>query len=159
MFEAFKSEAERTEDATKEMSPGQVQAFRIAAVLLATHALLGLGISVLAGGKGLPLLQTVVALLLARALYQLKSNWAAVVLVILPVGAIAVTSMLALHTSLSTEWLVLGPVWGLTLAMFLLLRGDPSEGRRIAAIGLYALPALPFYFLAILGALAMRLGG
>ena len=135
-------------------SPDQAAALRLAAVLLVVNVLVLLLVCLLLRSTKVPLIQIVVALGLAPHLYLLRPNaeaWtlglAAVAGVISPLVAFRQYLFLAaLGQSL--------PVWGLSLALFLLLIGEPRKARRIAAVALYVLLTVGIYALAVAGQLS-----
>lgn len=86
MFEAFKTEEEKVAERGRQMSPDRVKSYRLASIVLVLNAVLLALLAVLTPGPGFPVVAVAVALLLAHALFQLKSNWADAVLVIAVAG-------------------------------------------------------------------------
>ena len=155
MFDAFKTEAEQVAERAGQMSPDAVKGYRLAAILLAVNALLLALLALLTPGPGFPVVAVGVALLLARALYQLKSNWADAVVVIAVAGT-------GIHTFLQL-WAqpflnaILGSLgsWGVVGALVLLLTGEPTPRRRAVALAVFIILTGTFY----LFALASLVGG
>lgn len=147
MFEAFKTEAEKVAERGRQMSPDVVKSYRLAAVLLGLNALLLVLLALLTPGPGFPVVSIGVSLLLARALYQLKSNWADAVVVISVAGT-CLQTLLQLWARPPGD-AILGSLgaWGTAGALVLLLTGEPGPGRRVAALALFLLLAavsIPF---------------
>ena len=155
MFEAFKTEAEQVAERAGQMSPDAVKAYRLAAILLAVNALLLALLAVLTPGPGFPVVAIGVALLLARALYQLKSNWADAVVVIAVAGT-GIQTFLQLWAQPFVD-AILGSLgaWGIVGALVLLLTGEPSPRRRAVALAVFIILTSSFYLLA-LASLAAR---
>jgi hypothetical protein len=139
-------------------SPDKAASLRLAAILLVVNVLVLLLVCLLLRSTQVPLIQIVVALGLARHLYRLRPSaeaWAlglaAVAGVISPLLAFRQYPFLpALGQSL--------PVWGLSLALFLLLIGEPGRARRIAAVAVYVVLTVGIYSLAV-GEHLLRLRG
>ena len=137
MFEAFKTETEQAAERERRMSPDAVKSYRLASLLLGLNALLLTLVAVLTPGPGFPVVPVGVALLLARALYQLKSNWADAVVVI-AVGGTSLQTLLQLWAQPPGDAILasLGS-WGVAGALVLLLTGEPGPKRRAAAVAVF----------------------
>ena len=155
MFEAFKTEAEQVAERGRQMSPDAVKGYRLASILLVLNALLLALLAVLTPGPGFPVVAIGIALLLARALYQLKSNWADAVVVIAVAGT-GIQTFLQLWAQPPVD-AMLGSLgaWGVVGALVLLLTGRPSPSRRAAALAVFIILTGSFYLLA-LASLAAR---
>lgn len=149
MFEAFKTEAEQVAERGRQMSPDAVKGYRLASILLAVNALLLALFAVLTPGPGFPLVPIGLALLLARALYQLKSNWADAVVVIAVAGT-GIQTLLQLWAQPFVDAILsnLGG-WGVAGALVLLLTGKPGPSRRAAALAVFIIVTGSFYLLAV----------
>ena len=139
MFDAFKTEAEQVAERGRSMSPDAVKGYRLAAILLVLNALLLALLAVLTPGPGFPVVLIGVSLLLARALYQLKSSWAATVVVISVAGT-GLQTLLQFWAQPPVDAILdsLGS-WGVAGALVLLLTGEPGAGRRAAAVAVFLL--------------------
>ena len=139
MFEAFKTETEQVAERERRMSQDAVKSYRLASLLLGLNALLLALVAFLTPGPGFPVVPVGVALLLARALYQLKSNWADAVVVI-AVGGTSLQTLLQLWARPPGD-AILGSLgaWGVAGALVLLLTGEPGPGRRVAALAVFLL--------------------
>ena len=149
MFDAFKTEAEQVAERGRQMSPDAVKSYRLAAILLVVNALLLALLAVLTPGPGFPVVPVGLALLLARALYQLKSNWADAVVVISVAGT-GIQTLLQLWAQPPVDALLgsLG-AWGVAGALVLLLTGEPGPSRRAAALAVFIILTGSFYLLAL----------
>ena len=149
MFEAFKTEAEKVTERERQMSPDAVKSYRLAAILLVVNALLLALLAVLTPGPGFPVVPVGLALLLARALYQLKSNWAETVVVIAVAGT-GIQTLLQLWAQPPVEAILsnLG-AWGVAGALVLLLTGEPGPSRRAAGLAIFIILPGSFYLLAL----------
>lgn len=137
MFEAFKTEAEQVAERGRHMSPDAVKSYRLASILLVVNALLLALLAILTPGPGFPVVPIGIALLLARALHQLKSNWADTVVVIAVAGT-GIQTFLQLWAQPPVNALLssLG-AWGVVGALVLLLTGEASPSRRAAALAVF----------------------
>jgi len=149
VFDAFKTEAEQVAERGRQMSPDAVKSYRLAAILLVVNALLLALLAVLTPGPGFPVVPVGLALLLARALYQLKSNWADAVVVISVAGT-GIQTLLQLWAQPPVDALLgsLG-AWGVAGALVLLLTGEPGPSRRAAALAVFIILTGSFYLLAL----------
>lgn len=149
MFEAFKTGAEEVAERGRQMSADAIKSYQLAALLLVVNATLLMFLAVLTPGPGVPWVPIAVAILLARALYRLKSNWADAVVVI----SLAGTAMQTLLQLWARPFLdaVLGSLgaWGLAGALVLLLTGEPRPSRRAAALAVFVILTGIFYLLAL----------
>lgn len=139
MFEAFKTQAEQIADRSRQISPDAVKSYRLASILLGLNALFLVLLAFLTPGPGFPVVAIGVSLLLARAIYQLKSNWADAVVVI-AVGGTSLQTLLQLWARPPGDAILasLG-AWGVAGALVLLLTGEPGPGRRVAALAIFLL--------------------
>lgn len=139
MFEAFKTEAEQVAERGRQMSPDAVKGYRLAALVLVANACLLALLAFVTPGPGFPLVSIGVSLLLARALHQLKSNWAEAVVVIAAAGA-GIQTLLRLWAQPFID-AVLGNLgaWGVVGALALLLAGEPGPRRRAAAVAVFVI--------------------
>jgi hypothetical protein len=137
MFEAFKTEAEQVAERGRQMSPDAIKSYRLGSILLVLNALLLALMAVLTPGPGFPVVGIGVALLLARALHQLKSNWADAVVVIAVAGT-GIQTLLQLWAQPPVD-AILGSLgaWGVVVALVLLLTGEPGPSRRAAALAVF----------------------
>lgn len=137
MFEAFKTEEEKVAERGRRMSPDTVKSYRLASILLVLNALLLTLLAVLTPGPGFPVVPVGLALLLARALHQLKSNWAEAVVVIAVAGT-SIQTFLQLWAQPPVD-VILGSLgaWGVVGALVLLLTGEPGASRRVAALAVF----------------------
>ena len=155
MFEAFKTEAEQVAERGRQMSPEAVKSYRVASILLAVNAALLALLAVLTPGPGFPWVPVGLALLLARALYQLKSNWAEAVVVIAVAGT-GIQTFLQLWAQPPLDALLgsLG-AWGVVGALVLLLTGEASPSRRAAGLAVFIILNGSYHVL-VLASLAAR---
>jgi hypothetical protein len=155
VFEAFKTEKEKVAELEHQMSPEAVKSYRLASILLVLNALLLTLLAALTPGPGFPLVTIATALLLARALHQLKSNWADAIVVISVAGT-GIQTFLQLWAQPPLNAIVssLGS-WGVAGALVLLLTGEPSPRRRAIALAVFIILTGGFYLLA-LASLAAR---
>jgi hypothetical protein len=155
VFEAFKTEEEKVAERERQISPDAVKSYRLASILLVINALLLALLAVLTPGPGFPLVPVGLALLLARALYQLKSNWADAVVVIAVAGT-AIQTFLQLWAQPPVDALLgsLG-AWGVAGALVLLLTGEASPRRRAVALAVFIILTGSYHVLA-LASLAAR---
>lgn len=149
MFEAFKTDAEQVAERGRQMSPEAVKSYRLAAVLLVVNATLLALLALVTPGPGLPWVPMAIALLLARALHQLKSNWADAVVVIAVAGT-GIQTLLELWAQPLVN-AILGNLgsWGVAGALVLLLTGEPSPSRRAAALAVFIILNGTFHLLAL----------
>src|SRR5215218_3652531 len=131
------------------MSPDAVKSYRLAAILLVVNALLLALLAVLTPGPGFPVVPVGLALMLVRALYQLKSNWAETVVVIAVAGT-GIQTLLQLWAQPPVEAILsnLG-AWGVAGALVLLLTGEPGPSRRAAGLAVFIILTGSFYLLAL----------
>ncbi|MGH9364347.1 MAG: hypothetical protein ACRD1B_03655 [Thermoanaerobaculia bacterium] len=101
----------------------------------------------------IPLLQIIIALVLAYYLYKLRPRAEALALGLALLGAVLQPVLLLMRFPVLTALLEALPMWGTTSALLLLLIGDPSRGRRTAAIALFGVLTVGLYTLAIMGRL------
>lgn len=149
MFDAFKTVAEQVAERGRQMSPEAVKSYRLAAVLLVVNAALLALLALVTPGPGLPWVPMAIALLLARALHQLKSNWADAVVVIAVAGT-GIQTLLELWAQPLVN-AILGNLgsWGVAGALVLLLTGEPSPSRRAAALAVFIILNGTFHLLAL----------
>jgi hypothetical protein len=149
VFESFKTEAEMVAERGRQMSPDAIKSYRLASILLVVNALLLALLALLTPGPGFPWVPIGVALLLARALYQLKSNWADAVVVIAVAGT-GIQTFLHLWAQPPVDAILsnLGS-WGVAGALLLLLTGESSPSRRAAALAVFIILTGSFYLLAL----------
>lgn len=145
VFEAFKTEEEKVAERGRQMSPDAVKSYRLASIVLVLNALLLSLLAVLTPGPGFPLVSIGVALLLAGALYQLKSNWADAVVVISVAGTGIQTLLQIWAQPLADAILGSLGAWGVAGALVLLLTGEPSPWRRAAALAVFVILSGSFY--------------
>lgn len=155
MFEAFKTEEEQVAERGRQMSPEAVKGYRLAAILLVVNALLLALLAVLTPGPGFPFVPIGIALLLARALHQLKSNWADAVVVIAVAGT-GIQTLLQLWAQPPLN-AILGSLgaWGVVGALVLLLTGEPGPSRRASALAVFIILNGSYHVL-VLASLAAR---
>ena len=139
MFEAFKTQAEQVADRSRQMSPDAVKSYRLASVLLGLNALFLALLALLTPGPGFPVVAIGVSLLIACALYQLKSNWADAVVVISVAGTSLQTLLQLWARPIGDALLGSLGGWGIAGALVLLLTGEPGPGRRVAALAIFLL--------------------
>jgi hypothetical protein len=156
VFEAFKTEAEMVAERGRQMSPDAVKSYRLASILLVVNALLLALLALLTPGPGFPWVPIAVALLLARALHQLKSNWADAVVVIAVAGTGIQTFLQLWAQPLVGAILSNLGSWGVAGALVLLLTGKPSPSRRAAALAVFIILTGSFYLLALASLAAWR---
>ena len=149
MFDAFKTEEEKVAERGRQMSPDAVKGYRLASILLVLNALLLALLAVLTPGPGFPVVPVGVALLLAHALYQLKSNWADAVVVIAVAGTAIQTLLQIWAQPLVDALLASLGAWGVVGALVLLLTGEPGPSRRAAALAVFILLTGSFHLLAL----------
>ena len=149
MFEAFKTEAEQVAERGRQMSPDAVKSYHLASILLVINAALLALMAVLTPGPGFPWVPIGLALLLARALYQLKSNWADAVVVIAVAGT-GIQTLLHLWAQPPMD-AILGSLgsWGVAGVLVLLLTGEASPSRRAAGLAVFIILNGSFYLLAL----------
>jgi len=151
VFEAFKTETEKVAERGRQMSPEAVKGYRLASILLVVNALLLALLALLTPGPSFPWVPIGVALLLARALHQLKSNWADAVVVIAVAGT-GIQTFLQLWAQPPAD-AILGSLgaWGVVGALVLLLTGEPSPRRRAVALVVFIILTSSFHLLALVG--------
>lgn len=151
MFEAFKTEEEKVAERRRHMSPNEVKSYRLASILLVVNALLLALFALLTPGPGFPLVSIGLTLLIARALYELRSNWADALVVISLVGT-AIQTLMQLWAQPFLD-AILGSLgaWAVTGALVLLLTGEPGPSRRAAALAVFIILTSIFYLLAAAG--------
>jgi hypothetical protein len=149
VFEAFKTEAEQVAERGRQMPPDAVKSYRLASILLVINALLLALLAVLTPGPGFPVVPVGLALLLARAIYQLKSNWAETVVVIAVAGT-GIQTLLQLWAQPPVDAILsnLG-AWGVAGALVLLLTGEASPSRRAAGLAVFISLTGSYYVLAL----------
>jgi membrane-bound ClpP family serine protease len=155
VFEAFKTEEEEVAERGRQMSSDAIKAYRLASILLVVNALLLALLAVLTPGPGFPVVPVGIALLLARALHQLKSNWADAVVVIAVAGTSIQTSLQLWAQPFVDAILSSLGAWGVVGALVLLLTGEPGPSRRAAALAVFVILTSSSYLLA-LASLAAR---
>ena len=139
MFEkALESSADRAAKPDESLSPDQVAAHKIAAVILIANVVItAVAAVLLSGGQDIPLVQIVITLIVAQGVYRRAGNWATYAVVVGIAGGILFPAMAFWQQPLASGIFVTVVTWGLVGATLLLLLGNPTRARRIAGVACF----------------------
>lgn len=153
LFErVFPTEAQRDAEAAEGRSAGQIAGLRLAALVLMVNVLVSIALPIVFH-LPVPVIQIVIAIGLAYYLYKLRPRAEALALGLALLGAVLQPVALFLNLPPFTALMEALPIWGITGALLLLLTGDPTRARRVAALALFCILTLGLYALAVIGRL------
>ena len=162
MFERVaQSEEEKDAEARIGRSDDQIASLRLAAWLLLVNAFATAAVVILLKGN-LPIVSILIALGLAFYLFKLRPRAEALALGLTILGGIIVAlqavagftrSGASLASAVGTALFDSIPGLAVTVALLLLLIGNPGRPRRVAAVVLYAVFTLGFYALLVVASL------
>lgn len=132
-------------------SPDQIAALRLAALLLIVSAVLSILVAIVFRTQRVPIVQIILAILLAYYLYTLRPRAEALAMGLAVLGAI-VLPILYLRSGVPIYIAVLEslPALGTAGAMILLLTGDPNFARRAAGVTVFCVFNVGFYVILML---------
>jgi hypothetical protein len=132
---SLETSADRAANPDESLSPDQVAAHKIAAVILIVNVVITAVASILLShGKDIPLVQIVVTLIVAQGVYRRAGNWATYAVVVGIAGGVLLPAIAFWQQPLVSGIFVTVVTWGVVGATLLLLLGNPPRARRIAGI-------------------------
>lgn len=139
MFDrAVPSEEQKDADAREGRSPDKIASLKLAALVILTNTFLTIVLALSAPDRGFPIIAIVISLFLSWYLYKLRPRAEALAIGLTLIAA-AGGVFLAVGMKFSSVALwSLVPTAGLVASLLLLLIGDPTRARRIAAVAIFA---------------------
>jgi hypothetical protein len=153
MFEqSLQPEEWKDQQAIDGRSVDEIQGRRWAAGIVALNALLGLGLAAVAN-LPMPLLHVVISLVVAWYLYKLRPRAENLTLGLALLYSTALPMFIFLRHPLADALIQCIAIWGVSVALLLLLIGEPSLLRRLVALAVFGVFACGTYALMLVGLL------
>jgi hypothetical protein len=129
---------QRDTEAREGRSPDKIASLKLAALVILTNTFLTIVLALSAPDRGFPIIAIVISLFLSWYLYKLRPRAEALAIGLTLIAA-AGGVFLAVGMKFSSVALwSLVPTAGLVASLLLLLIGDPTRARRIAAVAIFA---------------------
>jgi len=135
---ALESSADRAAKPDESLSPDQVAAHKIAAIILIVNVVItAVAAILLSGGQDIPLVQIVITLVVAQGVYRRAGHWATYAVVVGLAGGVLLPAIAFWQQPLASAIFGTVVTWGVVGATLILLIGNPSRARRMAGIACF----------------------
>jgi len=135
---SLESSVDRAAKPDESLSPDQVAAHKIAAVILIANVVVtAVAAILLSGGQDIPLVQIVITLIVAQGVYRRAGNWATYAVVVGIAGGVVLPAIAFWQQPIASGIFVTVVTWGVVGSTLLLLLGNPPRTRRIAGIACF----------------------